>query len=200
MSNASPAASSSGRSEHVEAAVLANVEQERVPTAREQAEERRLDGVRGEVERRDVPMQVIDGNERQPSRPRERLGGGEADEQSADEARPLGHGDVREVVERRAGVAERFADHGQDELQMAARRHFGHDAAVARVEIRLRCDDVRAELPLGRDERRGGLVARRLDAENHRQPGSSDDQDQALSASLRAGSLHMITASSRLSV
>src|SRR3712207_8050912 len=40
-----------------------------------------------QVERRDMPVQVVDGDERQAARPRDRLRGGEPDEKRADEAR-----------------------------------------------------------------------------------------------------------------
>jgi len=156
-----------------------------VPTAREEAEERRLERARLEVERRDVAVEVVDRDERQPPRPRERLRHGEPDEEGADQPRALRHGDAVDVVERRARLGERLADHRRDELEMPPRRDLGHDAAVPRVEVGLRGDDARAHLPVIRDERRGRLVATRFQAEDH-SPGSA--------------SFHMMSASSRLSV
>ncbi len=152
-----------------------------MPAAREEAEERRLERARLEVERGDVPVEVVDRHERQATRPRDRLRGGDADEQRADQPRPLRHGNAVDVVERRAGLGERLADDRRDELEVATRGNLGNDAAVARVEVGLRRDDARAYLSLLGDERRGGLVARRLEPENH-------------------ASLHMMSASSRLSV
>ena len=136
-----------------------------------------------EVQRGDVPVEVVDPDERQATRPRDRLRGGDADEQRADQPRPLRHGDAVDVVERRARLGERLADDRRDELEVAARGNLGDDAAVARVQIGLRGDDARANLPVLRDERRRGLVATRLDPE-----------DQA------SASFHMMSASSRLSV
>ena len=69
-------------------------------------------------------------------------------------------------------------------LEVPPRRDLGHDTAVARMQLRLRRDDVRADLALAGDERSRGLVAARLDSENQR----------------ATGSFHMISASSRLSV
>ena len=75
------------RPEHAVAAALLHVEQHRVAAAREQAGERRLEVERLQIERGDVPVQVVDGDQRQPPRPRERLRRRDADEQRADQAR-----------------------------------------------------------------------------------------------------------------
>ena len=70
---------------------------------------------------------------------------------------------------------------------MSARGDLRDDAAEGSVQLRLRGDDVRQDLPVLRDYRGGGLVTRGLNPE-----------DQS-SGSL-IGSFHMIKASSRLSV
>ena len=59
---------------------------------------------------------------------------------------------------------------GDDELEVAARGDLGHDAAVARVQVRLRRDDVGQNRPVLGDEGRGRLVTRGLDAQNHDGP------------------------------
>ena len=97
-------------------------------------------------------------------------------------------GDELDVVERRAAVVESLLDHGYDQLEMAPRRDLRHDAAELPVEVRLRRDDVRSDLAVSGDEGGGGLVAGRLDAEDHETDASG------------TASRHMITASSRLSV
>ena len=66
MSNASPAASSSVVPSRSEQPLLAHREQQRVPAAREQAGEGRLDGVGLEIERRDVTVEVIHGTSGTP--------------------------------------------------------------------------------------------------------------------------------------
>ena len=153
------------------------------PVASRQRNGRR-ERIRLEVERRDVPVQMVDRRERQAPPPRQRLGGRDADEQRADEPGAGRDRDEPDVVERRIRLGERLADDRADELEMAARRDLGHDAAEARVQRGLRRDDARADLANSRDQRRSRLVARGLEPEDH---GSS-------------GSLHMINASSRLSV
>jgi hypothetical protein len=49
---------------------------------------------------------------------------------------------------------------------MTARCDLGYDAAEPRVQIRLRRDDIREELPVAGDERGRRLVTARLEAED----------------------------------
>ena len=145
-------------------------------------------GVGLQEEGRDVAVEMVDRSERQTQRPRERLRRREPDEERADQPGPARDRDALEVGQLGSRLAERLADHGRDELEVPPRRDLGHDPSVARMEVGLRGDDVRADLSVVRDQRRRGLVTRRLEPE-----------DQALAGS-RTGSFHMIRASSRLSV
>ena len=188
MSNASPAASSSVVPSRSDRAVLAHGEQERVTAAGEEAEERRLDGIRPEIERRDVPVEVVDRDQRHAARPRDRLGRREADEQRADESGALRDGDCVHLRQGRVGFYERLPDDRKDELEVVPRGDLGHDAPVLRVQVRLRGDDRGEHLAFLADDRRRGLVAGGLDPEDHD------------ATSLGVASRHMIRASSRLSV
>ena len=164
--------------------MLLDVEQQRVAAAREQTRERWLEGGGLEEERRHVPVQVIDGDERQPPRPGERLGSREPDEQRADQPGAGRDGDGVDVVERGPRLLERLADHRRDQLEMPARGDLRDDPPVFRVQFGLRGHDVGTNLTAGGDDSRGCLVTRGLDPEDH--SGSA--------------SRHMISASSRLSV
>ena len=159
--------------------------QQRVAAGRQEHQERRLDRIRLEVERGDVAVQVVDGDQRQPAREGKRLRRREADEERADQPWPLGDGHRPDVVQGHARVGERALHRGHDQLQVPARRDLRDDAAVRRVQRRLRADDAREDDAVRRHDRGGGLVARRLDAEDH--TGGS-------------ASFHMMSASSRLSV
>ena len=86
--------------------------------------------------------------------------------ESADEAGAARDGDPVDFVERQPRPLERVADRRQDELEVPPRCDLGHDAAVARMELRLRRDDIGEDLAAGRDDGRRGLVAARLDAEH----------------------------------
>src|SRR5690348_8880514 len=125
------------RPEHVLLVVPAHVEEQRVAAAREQAQERRLNSVRLEVERGDMAAEMIDRHEREPARPRDRLGRREPDEQRTDEAGPLRDGDLLDVIERRARVRQRLAHDGGDELEMPPRGDLRDDAAEAGVQLGL---------------------------------------------------------------
>ena len=111
--------------------------------AREQAEERRLDRVGREVERGDVPVQVVDRHEGQAARPGERLRRREADEQRPDEPRPPRHRDRLDVVQGRVRTIERLADDRRHELEVPPRGDLGDDAAEAGVQVGLGGDDER---------------------------------------------------------
>jgi hypothetical protein len=127
-----------------------------------------------------VPVQVVDGDEWQPARPRERLRSGDTDEQRSDQAGMGRHGYRVDVA-----VAERLVDHGRDQLEMPPARDLRHHAAESGMEGCLACDHTRRNFAIVRHNRCGGLVAARLDPEDH-------DGCPA--------SFHMINASSLLSV
>ncbi len=101
---------------------------------------------RPQVERGDVAVQMVDGDQRQAMRPGERLRGGDADEQRADQPGPHRDGDRVDIASS-TRLAERLLDHRRDELEMAAARDLGHDAAEARVQLVLRGDDAGAISP-----------------------------------------------------
>jgi hypothetical protein len=150
-----------------------------------------------------VALQVVDRHEREPTRPRDRLRRGDADEERADETRPLRHRHALHTFERRFRPLERLTHDRRDELEMPPRRDLGNDAAVALVQPRLRGHDRCEHLPVV-DDCSGRLVARCLDPEDH-----EDASEAVLSPSGRwpssegarsTASRHMINASSRLSV
>ena len=87
--------------------------------AREQTHEGRLDGLGAEVERRNVSLQMVDGDERDASRPRDRLRGREADQEGADETGPAGDADARHSWQILACHGESLSDDRADELQVA---------------------------------------------------------------------------------
>src|SRR5438105_1334124 len=155
-----------GRPDAAEAVPLAHVEEQRVPAAREQAQEGRLERLRLEVERGHVPVQVVDRGEREPAPEGDPLRSRDADEERAAQPRAGRHGDDLDVVEPCGRRAERVADDVRDELQVTPRGDLGYDAAEARVQLRLRGDDVRPDVS-GRDDGRRRLVARGLDPEDH---------------------------------
>ncbi len=162
------------------------------PPLAKQADERRLEVERPQIERRDVTVQMVDRRERKPARPRERLRCRDTDQQRSDQAGMRRHRDGFDVGRRCACPGQRFRDNGNDELEVPAARDLGHHATETRMEIGLRGDDVGDDLSVRGHERGRGLVARRLDPEDHVASESAGGRVPE--------SRHMINASSRLSV
>jgi hypothetical protein len=156
------------RAEPFGRAVPAHRQQEGVPPAREQADERRLDRLVTEVERRDVPLQVVDRNERDPPRPGDRLRRREPHEEGADQPGPARDADARDVAQPHSRLCQRLADHRGHELEMAAGGDLGDDAAVAGMELGLRGDDRREHGAVAGHDGGSRLVAGSLDAQDRR--------------------------------
>ena len=70
------------------------------------------------------------------------------------------------VVEIGAGLDQRLIEHRHDVDDVGARRQLGHHAAVGSVHVVLRRDHVGQRAHAVLDHRRGGLVARALEAEH----------------------------------
>jgi hypothetical protein len=132
----------------------------------DEGEGRVLDGRVVEDDRVDVPLDVVDADERLAERVSHRLGVGQPDEQRADEARPLRHGHAVNLLPADARALERLRDHQADLVEVLARGDLGHDPAVLLVQVNLRRDDRREHLPPVAHDGRGRLVARAFDSEN----------------------------------
>ena len=113
-----------------------------------------------------MALEVVDGRERQLAGRGEALGGSEADQQRADQARPARRGDERDVLDAGAGTREGLGHNRLEQFEMMARRDLGHDAPKAVVDL-LRGDDVCVDRAVLADERRTGVVAARFDREDH---------------------------------
>ena len=90
-------------------------------------------------------------------------------EERADETGPAGDGDAGHVVQPDPGGPQRVGDDEVAALRVRAGGELGDDAAV-RVVDPLARDDVRADLPVVRDDRGARVVAARLDREDHERP------------------------------
>jgi hypothetical protein len=102
------------------------------------------------------------------------LGHLHADEERAHQSRPLRHRHRVELREGHPGVGHRLLDHGADVLEVMARGHLRHHAAVEGVQCGLGRHDVREDAASVFDHRRRRLVARGLDGEDAQaQPSAS---------------------------
>ena len=66
-------------------------------------------------------------------------------QQRAGQSGRVGHGDRVDLAERQPGPRQRLIDHRQNALDVGAGGDFGHDSAVALVQLVLRRDDRRAD-------------------------------------------------------
>jgi hypothetical protein len=113
-----------------------------------------------------VAFQVVDGDEGQVADRRDGLGGHDADDHPADQARPAGGGDAVQLVESQAGIGHGADNQPVEMFQMGARGDLRDDAAIGAMVGKLRQHDIGQDLPPVRDHRRGGFVATRFDTEN----------------------------------
>src|SRR5438128_696960 len=109
---------------------------------------------------------MVDGSKRQAPSPGDRLRGGHTDEQRSDQTRTSCYADELDVIEPRLRLVQCFPYDGGDQLEVPARCDLWHHAAVTRMEIDLRCDDVGKDPPLRRDQRSGRLVTRGLEPQD----------------------------------
>ena len=138
--------------------MLPNPGEQRVAAARDQAEERRLDRIGLEEVGRDVTVEVIDPDQRQPVRGGQRLCRAHADQQRPDQPGGRRDRDGVKIGKLSPGVREGPVDHGVDELEVVARGDLGDDASVALVEGGLRGNEV-GENPGAVEDRGAGVVA-----------------------------------------
>ena len=80
-----------------------------------------------------MSFQVVDGDERQAARERQRLGIGDANQQRTRQTRAGSHGNGIQIRERDAGLGQCGAHHRNDGAQMLAAGQFGDHSAVVRV-------------------------------------------------------------------
>ncbi len=184
-------------SEDLEAVVLLDTREQRMPAAGDQAHERRLErlAICEEVSGH-MPLEVVDGGERQLPRGGDRLRRREADEQRAHEPGALGGGDELHALEARSRLLERLRDDRVHQLEVVARGDLGDYAAEGDVRL-LGGDHVGEHLPTGVDHRRARVVAACLQGKDrHTEPGfGTSSRDPASVAGVR----HMTSASSPLS-
>ena len=172
--------------------VVAHVEQQRVPAAGEQADERRLERIGLEV--------AATRCDRAGDRPRPAAGRAPTPApwpaESPTSSAPISPGPcvtatALDVAERRPGLAERLDDRHRRARGAAATRPRARPRRSARAARPARRRRSRRTSPVARDDGGGGLVARGLEREDHHPGGGRPSA---------IGSRHMIRASSRLSV
>ena len=113
-----------------------------------------------------VGLDVVDGDEAFLPGEGEAFGGGDADEEAADESGAVGDGDGVELGlgVGDAGSGEGFGDDGIEGFEMGAGGDFGDDAAELGVEVDLGTDDIGEDLAAIADDGGGGFIAGGFDS------------------------------------
>ena len=115
-------------------------------------------------------FEMIDRDERTGRRKGQSLGGGQADDDAADQAGSGRRRHAVELADRHFRALQGLGDDGVDGIDMGAGRDFRHDAAIDGMLLRLRQDhvgqDMSASVGQALDHRGGRFVASGLDAEN----------------------------------
>src|SRR6266566_401418 len=140
-------------------------------TAGDQESGERRDGIAVLERRREqVPLHVMDSQQRNVLREREGLPVTHSNQQRTYQSGGVGDGDRVETFEARARFFDRALDYRHDAREVGARRDLGHDAAKDAMDI-LRQDHQRllGDIVAGSLEHGSGcLVARSLDSQNAR--------------------------------
>ena len=145
--------------ENAQLRIVLDIDEHGVPAGDDKAQKRRLQVRVGQIVGRDMALDVVDRNERHIERQCSRLGKIHADEQRADKAGRIGHGDGVQLAARQAGVLQRLLGKTVDGLNMLARGDLRHNAAVFAVQRHLRGDAVRQDASSVLHNGDGGLVA-----------------------------------------
>lgn len=118
-------------------------------------------------------QKMINTHERPASHHREGLGELQPHQQGADETRPRGHGDARELGRRQASPEQRFPDNWYYVQYMVSRGQLGHHSAILMVDGDLGGHDIGKDPATSIHDSSRGLVAGAFDAEHrsvHRAP------------------------------
>ena len=163
-----------GLAEERVATVIVHEDQLRVPATDHEAEERKCRLRRERVARErigqpvrvDVALDVVHADQRKVVGDREGLGEVHADEQGADEPRPVRHRHRVEVRPIGLRLVHRGLERRHDPAQLLARCHLRHDPTGRGVQRDLAGHLVRLDPAPIDDDRDPRLVARRLDRQD----------------------------------
>src|SRR2546422_6024079 len=119
---------------------LRNVDEHRVSTGDDQSDVGRIGRTVLQEVRPVVTFQVIDADQRYANRERDRLRGGHADEERADQSGTDRDGHAVEIAETVSGSLERVRQERVERLDVRARRDLGDDPTESFVEVLLTRD------------------------------------------------------------
>ena len=112
-----------------------------------------------------MPPEVVDTGQLGRPRRRQTLGDPGPDQQAAGQPRTSGDGDQVDVGGFGGGAFEGQVEQVREALEVIAGGQLGDDASKTRVQVDLRMDDVREDMPSALDQGDRGLVTGGLDPE-----------------------------------
>ena len=118
-----------GSSEQTVSAPRLDIQQQGVAARDEQRRERRYSVAMLERRREEMPLHVMDAEQRDVAREGERLAVADSDEQRADESRRVGDGDSVQIIESRPGFFDCPLDHRHNAGEMRARSDLGNHSS-----------------------------------------------------------------------
>ena len=93
----------------------------------------------------DVALQMVHAQQRHIQRPGDGFGGVEAGQQRPGQPRPVGYGHRVDVLQPHPAIAHRPLQRRRQVANVLPRGQLRHHAAIGRMELRLRRDDVRPQ-------------------------------------------------------
>ncbi len=136
-----------------------------VPARHQQKQERKRHVV-GQPRGQRVPLQMVDGQERQIVYRGDGLGGHHPHEHAADQPRAAGGGDAVQVREPHAGLVHGLGDQAIEVFEMGAGGDFGDHAAEGPMIVQLRQHAIGKDPPVAGDHRGRRFVATGFDPEH----------------------------------
>ena len=149
-------------------AVVLHLDQHRVAAGDQHHDQRELQRRVFQEGRIEVGLHVVDADEWDVPRQRQRLRRRHTDEQRADQAGPDGARDRVDALFGDAGLDDRAGDHRVEQVEVGTAGDLRHDATELGVQIHLGADRAGDDVVAAHHERGGRLVAAGLDTEHER--------------------------------
>ena len=114
----------------------------------------------------DMSLDVVDTDQGDPGRKAQSLGGGDTDQEGADQAGPVGDGDGVHLLQLFPSLLQGLADHLRDALGVFSGGDLGHHAPVEGVDIDLGGDHIGQDRAAVDNDGGGCLVTAGFDRED----------------------------------
>ncbi len=155
--------------------VVDHLDQHRVPARHQEHHQRQFERLIFEERCVEMGLHVVDPDERDVPCHGQGLGRGDTHEQRSDQPGPDGAGDGVDPFGLDARLDDRPGDDRVEQVEMGTAGNLGHHTAVLRVQVDLRRHHAGQHVVTAHHQRRGGLVAAGLDAQDDGRVGDGHD-------------------------